>query len=468
MADIPSPITQNPFSGSVVLAIGVDPVKTIAARVNEEARASRSANSPTSKQVNNTQTPNADNFQKSSVSEDYNILKDYIWNLSENKTIIIDHVPKLIATEYNIETSPLIQNLKSSLTIGVEGVNQSASILRSASNTVVPGMLDSFKSISAPEWAKTYAENASNSDVMKNAKDYFSNIKQKLSEATKESMPSEMQWNSLKLKELYDHLYTLSRTGKKFIFPYLDDEFLSLSNRFDEGNEYLQFDAGLFQIDTSNAKSNLKKFSQLPSLLSPGAYIQMPQFYNFDSVGEPSVTISFPLYNTKNSYETQKNLKFVKLFGLNNMPYRKDLIAVDPTRIYDIVIPGKVNLPFCYVSDYTVNHLGTKSLYGEEIYPEAYSVKITFTSLIKFDANMYIDAMNMARVYVPPPGRSLAKSEIKEKKESSAKAKIIELPRGDYISEMAQRKLEESRSTPSFSKSGRVPLYRPDIDDVAR
>ena len=104
MADIPSPITQNFFSGNIGLAIGVDPVKTIAARVKEEALASRSANSPTSKQVNNTQTPNADNFQKSSVSEDYNILKDYIWNLSENKTIIIDHVPKLIATEYNIET----------------------------------------------------------------------------------------------------------------------------------------------------------------------------------------------------------------------------------------------------------------------------------------------------------------------------------------------------------------------------
>ena len=104
----------------------------------------------------------------------------------------------------------------------------------------------------------------------------------------------------------------LSRTGNKFIFPYMDDEFLNLTNNFTEGNEYLQFEAGLFTLDTKDAVSKLKKFSSLPAFLSPGAYIQSPQFYNFDTT-EPSVTISFPLYNIINAYETKKNMNFVIL-----------------------------------------------------------------------------------------------------------------------------------------------------------
>jgi len=388
-------------------------------RIINASNEARSSSSSSNTQINTKKEPTRESTTKSQPQEDFNILKDYIWTLSENKNIIVDYVPKLIATEYNIETSPLVQNLRSSLTIGMEGAKQSLSMLKSAANAILPNALNINQAVN-PEWAKTFTDGNSKSETLNATKDYFGNLKQKLGQATNAFMSSEMNWNNSKLKELYDHLYILSRTGKKFIFPYLDDEFLTLTNTFSEGNEYLQFSTGLFNVDTSNAKSTLKKFSDLPALVTPGAFIQMPQFYNFENVGEPSVTISFPLYNTQNTYETQKNLKFVKLFGLNNMPYRKDLIAVDPTRIYDIVIPGKANFPFCYVSDYSVRHIGTKSLHGEEIYPEAYEVRITFTSLIKFDANMYIESMHMANTYVPPPGRNLPQPQEVKKEISQA------------------------------------------------
>jgi hypothetical protein len=409
------------------------------------AVAARSAEPPTSTQVNTKKTPTKDSILRNNPLEDYNILKDYIWTLSENKNIIIDYVPKLIATEYNIETSPLVQNLKASLTIGLEGLSQSKTILNDATGF---------------QWAKTFTDGAANNESIQKAQGYVADIGKKMSQMTKASLNSEMNWNNTKLKELYDHLYTLSKTGKKFVFPYLDDEFLSLKNTFSEGNEYLQFDLGLFQVDTSKSRETLKKFSNLPALLTPGAFIQMPQFYNFDSVGEPSVTISFPLYNTKNTYETQKNLKFVKLFGLNNMPYRKNLIAVDPTRIYDIVIPGKANFPFCYVSDYSVRHVGTKSLHGEEIYPEAYEVRITFTSLIKFDANMYIESMHMANTYVPPPGRSLPKSEIKSEFKEAKKE-------GDFNSREIYKEKMINTNAPIPKKQFSRVADNSTIEDVA-
>jgi hypothetical protein len=355
----------------------------------------------------NTDKPATVNSKTNDPSyENFDILKDYIWTLSENKNIITQYIPKLIATEYNIETSPIVQNLKAAFAVSKEAFSQNADIAKSAANAM------GVTNVLSPEWASTYADKIANSGPLQSVKNFSKSILDKIAIATK-AMPNDHVWHNSKLKELYNHLYTVSRTGNKFIFPYMEDEFLNLTNNFTEGNEYLQFDAGLFTLDTKEAVSKLKKFSSLPALLSPGAYIQSPQFYNFDTT-EPSVTINFPLYNIIDGYETKKNMNFVKLFGLNNMPYRKNLIAVDPTRIYDILIPGKANFPLCYVSSYTVDHLGTKRLMDEEIYPEAYNVKITFTSLIKYDVNMFLETMHMKGKYTPPPGKKSEKVEISQ------------------------------------------------------
>lgn len=384
--DLLSVKNKNPFENSSTLAIDADKNRIIA-----NSLASRLPTDTPHSYVSNTNTVTTDAIQKKEITEKYNILQDYIWTLSENKNIVAQHIPKLIATEYNIETSPIIQNLKAAYSLSKELIKSNASIL-------------GLGNVAAPEWAKTYLDGAPSSDLVEKGVSAAAEIINKIGTATKANAPDGHAWQSFKLKELYQHLYSVSKTGNQFIFPYMDDEFLNLSNNFTEGNEYLQFDGLIFNLDTKDAVSNLKKFSSLPALLSPGAFIQAPQFYNFDTE-EPSVTINFPLYNIVDSYETQKNMNFVKLFGLNNMAHRKDLIAVDPSRIYDIIIPGKVNLPLCFVSDYKVDHLGTKKLYGNDIYPEAYNVSITFKSLIKYDANMFTEAMNMAGKYMPPPGR---------------------------------------------------------------
>jgi hypothetical protein len=383
-------------------------------RIKAEAANSRSEGNSSNTQINTKKTPTVDAIQKKSIKEEFNILKDYIWTLSENKNNIINNIPKLIATEYSIETSPLVQNLKSSYAITAQLFSENKKILGSAIESLVPnakGLVDTI----SPEWVSTFLEGKTSSELVNKVAGSTKDIFQKIGDATNANAPDDHSWQSAKLQELYKNLYTLKSSGKKFIFPYMDDEFLSLSNNFSEGNEYLQFEGGLFSLDTSNTRGNLKKFSNLPALLVPGAYIQSPQFYDFSSSGCPVITINFPLYNNVDSYETSKNMKFVKLFGLNNMPYRQNLLAVDPTKIYDILIPGKANFPLCYVSNYVVDHIGTKSLFRNEIYPEAYNVQITFTSLIKYDANMFIDAMNMKGIYTPPPGRKQSeKSEISQ------------------------------------------------------
>jgi hypothetical protein len=391
MPDILNTTLTNPFESTTSLNLGKS--SSEATRICANALAGRLPEQNYGDLINTAKPVTIDSKMKDPSYENFDILKDYIWTLSENKNIITQQIPKLIATEYNIETSPIVQNIKAAYAVSKEAFSKNLNIVKGAILT-------------SPEWAKTYND-ITTSETATNVTNAFTNARDtvigKIATATN-ALPNEQIWHNTKLKELYDHLYTVSRTGNKFIFPYMDDEFLNLTNNFTEGNEYLQFEAGLFTLDTKDAVSKLKKFSSLPALLSPGAYIQSPQFYNFDTT-EPSVTISFPLYNIINAYETKKNMNFVKLFGLNNMPYRKNLIAVDPTRIYDILIPGKANFPLCYVSNYSVDHLGTKKLIGDEIYPEAYNVKITFTSLIKYDVNMFLETMNMASKYMPPPGR---------------------------------------------------------------
>jgi hypothetical protein len=374
------------------------------ARIKTESITKYGATSTESNQVNAPEVDTAKSVLQKIANNKYNILEDYIWTLSENKKAIIQNVPKLIATEYSIDTSPLIQNLKASYTVGKDAMTRSTAIGGEALNAISEELgFGKFKAITAPEWATTYLNKIGDTAIGKSV----SNIFQKLSDSTGLKQESEMSWNSKQLQKLYDHLYTLKKTHNQFIFPYLDDNFLKINNSFSTGNEYLQFDVGAFSKDFSGLSETLKKLASIPALLSPGAYIQAPQFYDFGQNGEPSVTIKFPLYNIIDSYYTSKHMEFVKIFGLNNMPFRRDLIAVDPTKVYDIMIPGKANFPLCFISDYTVDHLGIKNFYYNDIYPEAYSVSITFKSLIKYDVNMYIDAMNAGNLYKPPPGRTV-------------------------------------------------------------
>jgi hypothetical protein len=362
---------QNSFDGDRKLSLASD---------------SRSRQSESFLQLNNLNNTNIKSITKLvSNFDEYNILEYYFWTISENKNNITPFIPRLIATEYDIITSPMIQNLK----FAIAAIGDNA-VVQFADSTI------------KDKWANIYDQGA---DAIKKGIQDASEKAKKYESMKSLFQESEMDFEGdFNLKQKYNHLYTVKRTGKRFIFPYMDDTFLSLANKFSDTNDYLKFDFGVGAIDAGEAAKNaLKAISQLPALMMPGAYIQTPQYYDFNAVGEPSVSINFPLYNTVNSYQTERNMKFVKIFGLNNMPHRKSLLAVDPSRIYSVKIPGKVFMPYCYVSGYDVKHIGNKSYYNNDIFPEAYSVSITFTSLLKFDANMFKGQMNMNNYYMPPP-----------------------------------------------------------------
>lgn len=111
----------------------------------------------------------------------------------------------------------------------------------------------------------------------------------------------------------------------------------------------------------------------------PGSYVETPQFYQFDKTDGP-LEVSFVLSNTINS-DHKKNYELVKKLTEINRPLRKNSIAVDPPRIYQVKVPGHRFIKWAYCSNFSVNLLGTKREIGGIIVPEGYQISMSFQSL---------------------------------------------------------------------------------------
>jgi hypothetical protein len=100
----------------------------------------------------------------------------------------------------------------------------------------------------------------------------------------------------------------------------------------------------------------------------------------------------------------QKNYKFIMLFCMKNMIFRKDNVAFYPPLFYDLVIPGTIRLPYSYVESIDVQPLGTvRILKGKKMFtftnedisipvPEAWMVTIKFKSLIATSGNLVLSS----------------------------------------------------------------------------
>lgn len=120
-------------------------------------------------------------------------------------------------------------------------------------------------------------------------------------------------------------------------------------------------------------------------------------------------TIQFPLLNTIDKNDWLKNYRFLLLFTLRNMVFRKDNASFYPPLFYDVVIPGVIRQPFCYVSSVQVQPMGmvrqmkpTTNLltFIDETnrstslaIPDAWIVTIKFKSLLASSANMVLSSL---------------------------------------------------------------------------
>lgn len=215
----------------------------------------------------------------------------------------------------------------------------------------------------------------------------------------------------------YSLLYWLKATEKKYIFPMLYElPKHKLLNAFGDNNaDYSVFSANSLLTSIGNFASEIpsavRDFSEFGGKGSfSGAFIEKAKFFQYPQETD-EYTIQFPLINTVRTSsgvaEWKKNYKFIMLFTIRNMIYRKDNAEYYPPLFYDLCIPGVIRQPFCYVSSVDVQPFGMtrmKEISGlfknfdsnspvEVPVPELWIVTIKVKSLVPTSANMVLSSL---------------------------------------------------------------------------
>lgn len=141
--------------------------------------------------------------------------------------------------------------------------------------------------------------------------------------------------------------------------------------------------------------------------------IEKAKAFSFPAGGK-TARVRFPLFNTIEKGAWEDNYRFIMLFGLRNMLFRKNNVQYYPPLFYDVSIPGFGRMPLSYVKSFTVKPVGMTRVkninlaglglnlnYNENhidnqtsvIVPEAWVVDIEFESLIADSANQFLSSM---------------------------------------------------------------------------
>lgn len=231
-----------------------------------------------------------------------------------------------------------------------------------------------------------------------------------------------------KLLEPYSYLYFTKSTSKSFCFPMVNDAASSfdVTNTFgSETNVSGLMSNALTNIISSGAESIVRGLNDIQNILaainSTGAattlsFIEKAKMYNVPA--EKSVTVSFPLFNTTVRDAWKKNFKFIYHFTLRNMMFKTDMGSYKQPLLYDLLIPGSARMPLCYVSSISIKPQGIirtltiDNLISSDLardigaassgisvhVPEAWTVSITFNSLLADSANQFLSSLSTINV----------------------------------------------------------------------
>ena len=203
-------------------------------------------------------------------------------------------------------------------------------------------------------------------------------------------------------------IYFTKPTGFYYRLPQYENQ-LGVQNSSAEGS-----DGNSIVVDAvTSAQGFIEDIASVVNLTQPGTYIEKPQYFNNPSTY--SKTVTFPLANTirrGNVSPIQQNYELLWLLAFQNRPYKTSFTRTPPPKIYTVSVPGQYSMPYAYISNMSVDFVGTtrktsvvvpsgngEGVIGSKVVqtpvPEAYQVSIEFTSLISDYGNQMIsDAFN--------------------------------------------------------------------------
>lgn len=347
---------------------------------------------------------------KTKKIEDINVITDYDWTYSVNKTKR-ETVPRVEIKEFKLAANTYISSLISSTLLFPDILSSSTENVKELSNLLIQSITptgdNQFSKFFNNLGNKTEQFVSGTSDLVNSGVEKISNF---VSNQFSKLDNTSSSWNE-DIKNNYSYLYLRVSTGRAYTFPYFGQEYYSIGNSFDDSYDPQTHGEKILK-NLSETAEQLNKLSSLFTATEPGMYVQRPKFYKFADDGN-SITVNFILFNTITPNAYIKNLDLITKLIIQNTPHRFNRLLVDPPSIYEVRVPGKCFYPYAYISELSVDHIGVKRMISNKIIPDAYSVKIVLKSLTSEVNNFLVPEMGDAGIDVTKRYRILQPNQIK-------------------------------------------------------
>lgn len=356
------------------------------------------------------------------IIEDINVITDYDWTYSLNK-VKRETVPRVEIKEFKLAANTYISSLISSTLLLPDvlssTVNGSAELASTLIELTKPEGDNQFSKFFNGLGSNTQSLVGGASELVNKGISKYTEL---VNNQFKKLDNTHSSWDD-DIKNNYSYLYLRVSTGRSYIFPYFAQEHYSIGNAFD--GSYDPFTAGEEALkNLSEIADKVSKFGAFTPT-EPGMYIQRPKFYKFADDGN-SISINFVLFNTITPNSYIKNLDLITKLIIQNTPHRFNRLLVDPPSVYEVKVPGKCFYPYAYISELSIDHVGTRRMIGKKIIPDAFSVKIQLKSLTSEVNNFLVPEMGNAGIDVTKRYRITEQNKTKftptEKKDQVIKA----------------------------------------------
>ena len=310
------------------------------------------------------------------------VRKDFVWSISP-KANSLQNIPSMYLVEREQETNSLISSALYYITSFLDKTTLTPQPINNNVITQVVNILNN----------KIGVTNTLASDFKSSIESLTQKIKSLAS--TKEDI-SLLSTDHLKS---YIGIYLTKKTGFQYILPYFNSAQSQITNSWQAEAQNKTYIADTFLSQTMNF---IDKAATAFNITEPGTFIEKPRYFHYPTEGE-SITVTFPLLNTYNPYSNalpyKQNYELLWILAYQNKPYRTSFSRIIPPKIYTLTVPGVKYMPYCFISNMSVDFQGTQRNLEVTLptsqsiitpIPEAYNVTITFTSLLADIGNMMV------------------------------------------------------------------------------
>jgi hypothetical protein len=287
-----------------------------------------------------------------------NVVKDFPWSNSPQNNESIQDVPEIHMREMSVEFNPFINQLLANLSV----INNDTTRGIKGGLHVIDELFSSFKSKekvcqgNPGDSAKNNPQVADSRNWVGQTLDFLQNTNKALSKTRLKRFKTKIPINDPDYDPMapYERLYETSPTGWKYKFPFFDDKYRSLNNSWGAANRQgpLAAMGDLILPTAQNVANTLNVFE-------PGVYIEEPSSFAFTG-RERSVTLSFPLINTRTYDEVMRNWQLIFLLTYQNLPNRVSRSIILPPVIYESLVPGVWYSKYSYISNLSIDFIGAR------------------------------------------------------------------------------------------------------------